>query len=427
MNINHINLYNVKFKSFFILLFILTPIVIFFSKFLSDLLLTIIAIYTLVYLIKFKKLDYTKYLRYFFIIIIYFFINLIINNFDTFLFLKSLSLFRFPLFILFSLIIFDNLEILKKKLYFFFIPLFIFLLNLYIQVFFNFDIFGNIVINDYQRVTSFFGDEYIAGSYLFFIFSIIILITTTFNNKILILLSTIYFGIFLSGDRTPFIMANMYLILICLINIKKIFFSKKAITIFFLIPVIFFSIFLLHINKTVKITAFDKYESTYKNIISDIKQKDNDENNLGLKRWPYYGLYTKSLVIFKNNIFFGTTYKSFRHECGKKKYDEDYSKLTDNLEFVGCSTHPHNIYLEILSEQGLFGFFLLILLIYNFFNLPKTLIISNSIKYYAFLITYFFPFKPFGSIYTNFNLIMFSATIALFIIFNKKKINQFYT
>ena len=423
MKIDSINFYNTKFKSFFVLLFLLTPIVIFFSKFLSDLFLTIIAIYTLVFLIKFKKFNYIKNLKYFFIIILYFSINLIINNFDIVLLLKSLSLFRFPLFILFSLIIFDDLEILKKKLYLFFIPLLIFLLNLYIQAFFNFDLFGNIVTSDYQRITSFFGDEYIAGSYLFFIFSIIILITNKFNNTILILLSIIYFGIFLSGDRTPFIMVNLYLILICLINIKKIFFTKKFITIFFLIPTIFFSILFLDINKLVNISAFDKYKGTYKNIINDIKQKDNDENNLGLKRWPYYGLYSKSLVIFKNNIFFGTTYKSFRHECGKKKYDEDYSKLTNGLEYVGCSTHPHNIYLEVLSEQGLFGFFLLILLIYNFFNLPNVLFLSNSIKYYVFLIIYFFPFKPFGSIYTNFNLIMLSAIVALFIIFNKKKIN----
>ena len=116
----------------------------------------------------------------------------------------------------------------------------------------------------------------------------------------------------------------------------------------------------------INLVAIDKYKGTYKNIIKDIKQKNENENNLGLKRWAYYGLYSKSVVIFKNNKFFGTTYKSFRKECGKSKYDKDYSSITNGLEYIGCSTHPHNFYLEILSEQGIFGFIIFICLIYSF-------------------------------------------------------------
>ena len=62
----------------------------------------------------------------------------------------------------------------------------------------------------------FFGDEYIAGSYLFFIFAILILTTKKFKTLIILLLIIIYFGIFLSGDRTPFLMVNFFLILIFL-------------------------------------------------------------------------------------------------------------------------------------------------------------------------------------------------------------------
>jgi len=311
----------------------------------------------------------------------------------------------------------NNIEFLKKKLFIFYIPILIFLINLYYQALFGFDIFGNILNNDYQRIASFFGDEYIAGSYLFFIFAIIILITDKFKISTLSLLYLIYIGIFLSGDRTPFIMVNLFLIIFLLMNIKKIMGLKKIIFSTFLILMFFFLLILFNSSHLIKITAVEKYKGTYKDIVNDIKK----ENNLGLKRWGYYGLFSKSLVIFKNNIFFGTTYRSFRKECSNKKYDEDYSKLSGGLEYNGCSSHPHNIYLEILSEQGLFGFILFLLLIYNFFQLSNKTLNYKDSNYKIFLIVLFFPLRPFGSFYSNFGLIMFSSAVAYYIIFNKKK------
>lgn len=407
-------------KNFFIIFFLLTPIVIFFSKFLSDFFLTAVSIYSLIYLIKFKLFDYIKSLIFFFIILIYFCINLVVNNFDIVLILKSLSLIRFPLFILFAFLAINNVEFLKKKLYIFYILILIFLVNLYSQALFRYDIFGNILENDYQRISSFFGDEYIAGSYLFFIFSIIILITDKFKMPILSLLYLIYIGIFLSGDRTPFIIVNLFLIIFFLINIKKITTFKKNIFSILFISTLFFFLILFNSNHSIKITAVEKYKGTYKDIVNDIKNKET-ENDLGLKRWGHYGIFSKSLVIFQNNIFFGTTYKSFRKECSNKKYDEDYLKLTGGLEYNGCSTHPHNIYLEMLSEQGLIGFVLLLLLIYNFFKLSNKNFNYKDINYKIFLVVFFFPLKPFGSFYSNFGLIMFSSTIAFYIFFNKKK------
>ena len=421
MDILKFNINDNRVRTFFVILFLLTPNVIFFSKFLSDFFLTVVSIYSLICLIKLDFFHYIKKLNFFFLIIIYFLLNLIINNFDIVLILKSLSLIRFPLYILFAFIVIDNLELLKKKLYIFYIPILIFLANLYAQALFKYDIFGNVIENDYLRITSFFGDEYIAGSYLFFVFVIIILITNKFKIPVLSLLFLIYVSIFFSGDRTPFIIVNLFLIISFLINIKKIVFSKKFIFIIFLISTTSFFILLLNSNQLIKITSIEKYQSTYKNIVNDFEKKEN-ENHLGLKRWAYYGLYAKSLVIFKNNIFFGISYKSFRQECANKKYDDDYSNLTNGLEYNGCSTHPHNIYLEILAEQGLFGFILLLLLIYNFFRLSNKKYNFNDINYKIFLIVFFFPLKPFGSFYTNFGLIMLSSTIAFYIIFNKKKL-----
>jgi len=417
------NFKNINYKKLLLFIFFLTPTIIFFSKFISDLFISLIALSSIYFIINLKRYKDLKLISFFLIFILYVCINSVIQEQDVKLFFKSFFLIRFPLFILFPFLINFKINDLNFNYKFLFLfPLFIFLFNFYFQVFFNQDIFGNNLSNNYERVTSFFNDEYIAGSYLFFIFAIIILVTDKIKTPILFLLVLIYLAIFFSGDRTPFISINLFLTVICLANIKKIIFSQKFIIMIFFMPIIFFLLIFMHSKQLISIAAFDKYKGTYINIIKDIEQNETNRN-LGLKRWPYYGLYSKSFVIFKNNIFFGTTYKTFRTECGKTEYDEDYKNLTDGLEYNGCSTHPHNIYLEILSEQGLIGFILLCFLIYNLFRLSSNIISYNLLNYKIFLIVYFFPFKPFGSFYTHFGLIMLSSTIAYFIIFNKKNLN----
>ena len=127
---------NIRVKNFFTILFLLTPIVIFFSKFLSDFFLSSVATYSLIYLINFKLFNHIKKLIFFFIIIIYFSLNLILNNFDIVLILKSFSLIRFPLFILFAFIAIGNIEFIKKKNIYILYP------NLYI---FNKFIYSSII------------------------------------------------------------------------------------------------------------------------------------------------------------------------------------------------------------------------------------------------------------------------------------------
>ena len=155
-------------------------------------------------------------------------LNLVINNFNQILFLKSIALIRFPLFILFPLCVNFDKKLLDQNFKILFLcPVIIFTFNLYFQAIFNYDIFGNELINDYARVTSFFGNEFIAGSYLFFIFTILLAVFKTFTPIKLLLLSLIYFGIFLSGDRTPFIVINLFLFICFILNFKDFMKSKQ--------------------------------------------------------------------------------------------------------------------------------------------------------------------------------------------------------
>ena len=59
--------------------------------------------------------------------------------------------------------------------------------------------------------------------------------------------------------------------------------------------------------------------------------------------------------MFLEKPILGHGYNSFRIKCSS--YEQE--TRTDTGSHKGCSTHPHNSFLQILSEQGLIGFFIL--------------------------------------------------------------------
>ena len=85
---------------------------------------------------------------------------------------------------------------------------------------------------------------------------------------------------------------------------------------------------------------------------------------------------------------------------------------------TGCSTHPHNIYLQFLSELGLFGFifiiYILIILIKFHINNFNKIFIINDERYNfkicllsSFLIS-LWPVIPSGNFFNNWlSIIMF--------------------
>ena len=74
--------------------------------------------------------------------------------------------------------------------------------------------------------------------------------------------------------------------------------------------------------------------------------------------------------MYGMSINFGSGYRGYRNNCKEINLDKYYISLDHKTS--GCSSHPHNIYIEILSDHGIFGFFffnfLFISLIYNYFK-----------------------------------------------------------
>ena len=141
-------------------------------------------------------------------------------------------------------------------------------------------------------------------------------------------------------------------------------------------------------------------------------------------------LFLTAIDTWKMNKIFGNGIKSFRKECLKViqihyKYHGDPQKLLKR--YRTCSNHPHNYYLEILTETGLAGvsfiiLFYLILLIFTlrFLLRYKNKINESNLVLLASLISLvleLFPLRSSGSFFSTQNAAF--ITFILSIVFNQ--------
>jgi len=105
-------------------------------------------------------------------------------------------------------------------------------------------------------------------------------------------------------------------------------------------------------------------------------------------------------------------------------HDEKYFNAEIKYTFERCSNHPHQVHLEILSEQGMIGYLIIIFAIFN--------ILLNSLKVYCktgdvthlasilFAVTFFIPLLPSGSIFSTFNASIFWINFSVAHAFSNK-------
>lgn len=124
----------------------------------------------------------------------------------------------------------------------------------------------------------------------------------------------------------------------------------------------------------------------------------------------YGEIWGSAVNMFKMNPAFGVGVMQFRNECPKSEYGP-----ADNLA-DRCNFHPHNLYLEWLSETGLVGFGLFAtcmgLLVIRWLHAWPNL--KTNPVYLGLLITLslrFFPFAPL----TSFFISWFAIPLWLFI------------
>ncbi len=307
-----------------------------------------------------------------------------------------------------------NLNVLKIWTIIFFVVL----VDIYIERFSGSNIFGfgkleidGVMQKDGPRVVSFFKTEPVAGAFICgFCFIVLGYILNFFGKKksfkifglIIILLCLV--GVILTGERSNSLKALFgLLIFISFIDFLK--FKTKII--FFLT---FFGFFFLTINFS------DYIKHRYVDqIYTKIKTKDEREkffdNSLYIK------LYKSGFYVFKNNPWLGVGNKNYRVETC------DYKKNSIHEEYF-CLTHPHQIYLEMLSEHGIIGTIIIMSIIfYLAFRLLRKIIESRNYIQTGcliFLIINFTPILPSGSFFNNFNITLFMINFSLMYAVNKE-------
>ena len=101
---------------------------------------------------------------------------------------------------------------------------------------------------------------------------------------------------------------------------------------------------------------------------------------------------------------------------GNKNYRVETCSTEKNSKYF-CSTHPHQIYFEFLSEHGLVGSMILLFILFNLIVSKIRIIINsnNSLQLgcLIFLITSFIPLLPSGAFFADYNLTIFWVNLSI--------------
>ena len=332
--------------------------------------------------------------------------------------IKSILFFRF--FIMLSIIyLLIESEIIDFKYFFLsatFLPLFI-SFDLIYQYLVGFNIIG---LKSYiHHNTSFFGDELIAGGYVknFSFFSILYLnyLLRNSNNYLRILFfviatCTLFMGIMVSGNRMPFILFFFGLVIVFFSN-KKMKKIAPAILLFIIIILGTILSFDKHLKDNYLLSFFSNAKKitfilseNFKNESSNLTQKKEITSpKLDVEKAGHKYLFITAIETWKMHKFFGNGIKSFREDC---------KKVMINQKKGICSNHPHNYYLEILTDLGILGFLsvILIAILFMFFLIKNFKLLRNNklqdlllLSVSVSLFTELFPLRSTGSIFTTNN------------------------
>ena len=390
------------------------------GPFFPDLIVSISALFFLYYVFKNKSFYYflNKPLIIFFIFCIYCILVSFFKAEDILLSFES-SLFYFRVGV-FSCFIWYLIEKDKSIIIYFYYALILcfsaLVIDGYFQYFTGVNLFGIKITN--IRVSSFFSDELIMGSYLSRLFPLLFALFLVKPKKkkfeiyfIGLLFVLVDILIFMSGERTAFFFINLSTIFI-IILIKE---YQKFRLVSFVVSIVCIIILSLDSsnlsNRMFKTPAKNMglIETTNKPIIFT-PQHDS------LIRTAY--------KMFEDKPIFGHGPKMFRVVCKDVNYATGITP---------CMTHPHNFYIQLLAETGIIGFiFLFSVLIWVLFLTLKQFksiifrqkrpLTDYQVCLLAGILITVWPFSPNGNFFNNWLMIIYSLPIGFYLqsVYSKK-------
>lgn len=376
---------------------------------LPDILATILSLFCLFFLFKYKNFNEN-----FYILIVPYIFLILPNLFSSYFpvpFLEQLINLRYVFFSLF-IVLYYKIEFDNLIKFLLFITIII-SIDLIFQYTFKFNILGMDIYGGHNqsRASSFFRDELIAGSYILKL-SLPILGYFFYKKKflILIILLSIYqMAIISSGERMSFILYNFGIILLAVFHFERKYYK------FFVLS--FISIL------TIILSSYFTFDGVKHRVNTTLNMFNVDESNAGvtgkfnLHNSEHIAHYIIGYNLFKDNIVFGTGHKTFRVECKKK----EYLIKTENSN-KGCSTHPHNIYIELLSDSGFVGFLSFIVLVFLIIikALKNKIYQSQVSGFFVSFIIIVWPISTAGNFFNNRNAIMNFIIIGILLYYCSK-------
>jgi len=219
--------------------------------------------------------------------------------------------------------------------------------------------------------------------------------------------------VFISGERSAFFYINLstlfFIILVKSFKKLKIIIFSLSILIIILISVFNQSVSNRMIKEPLNSFGFVNSERIY--VFSKLHET----------------YYKTALNIFKDNPIKGVGVRNYRNFCSDKKY-----RVSD----LSCSTHPHNTYMELLSETGILGFLFIflifmILVYYSFKHFllkfkGKFFFTDSQIALLSSVFINLWPLIPTGSFFNNWLncLYYFPLGILLWSLLNNSTISK---
>ena len=443
-----------KFILFSSILIFLIPIAQVTGPFFTDLFISLTALFYLVVIIIFNRKLHNNNLILSLLIFFWIYILLIsiISDYRSLSIKPSVTFIRFIIFTYAILFLIQN----KKNFFeifniFLSITLLVVILDGYFQFIFGHNIIGLEKMRP-DRLSGFFGEELVLGSFLSKLFPIVCFLyyhhikykkIKILNTLVILLIIPL---IFLSGERSAFFLTLLFSALI----LPMIFSIKKFLIIGF--SLIFFGLIIINLNSVI----YDRYiiqlvdhvriimvldeRGKWRNIKDpDLKE---DPNLINYKKETIYfpehiGLFNSAYNNFLKNKIKGSGVKTFREVCknNESNYKKYLLKIKSNMDF--CSTHPHNYYLQFLTETGLIGFvFLCSLFVYCVFNYLKCSVhyFMNKLnnlnlfqKYIILLsgtIMHLWPITTTGNFFNNWNSSFIFIHFSLFLYISHEYSNR---
>ena len=400
-----------KICSFFICFVILTLIT---GPFLPDLFLTTVSLMFVTFCYLKKNFQYFNnfYFKIFLIFYSVCILSSLLSDYQLFSLKTSLFYIRFAIF---SVALFF---ILNKN---FLLPYYLFIVSLLsvsivtadslYQYFTGYNVIGYAIGANGIRLSSFFGDELIVGSYLirltslmlgFYYLSQNIKKNIYINVILLIVLFFTFITIFLSGERSSFAFTLLLVIyLIIMLNNEKL---------------KFFILFLILLSSLFFINNFD-LKIKNRMINETMTQIGLKEKKIIIFSTDHQGHYLAAIDLLKKNIILGIGPKNFRNYCfNDKKYSE--------RPFI-CSSHPHNTYVQLLTETGILGFLIIFIIFlclcyfsikhlhYRFFK-NKKLYENYEICFLGCFLITLWPIVPTGNFFNNYLNVFYFFPLGIF-------------